>query len=661
MILLNGHTLTPKMIFTPESEPMSLVENGVSTASMALGPDAPEVKIDDWMLDTEEPGAGIVWRVKGLETAFESQTRTVQLEHVIATLKDELLFGEITTRALAGSKASTVDAATALRYVLGRQSIWALGDFEFSRSLPYSFNNQTIYAALETICSTLDGWRWEYDLTSLPFRLHVRRQRSDVGSEMRSDRNLLTLKRTVDRSNMYTRFYPVGARNIHISGDYVSRNEQLYGVVSKTETDQSITNRDMLRSWAEDRLSHHCEPQVTVTISGLELSAATGESLDRIRLGYMCRVPLPEYNTTILERVTRLNWGDKLREPEKVTVTLANQLNDVANIIKQLSSSGSRNSGGGAKTQEEDHAWIVDTADHVGLVAEAIIGRDGETVDWSRVSEIIVDGEGIHQRVTRTEGELVVAETRINMTEQAITLEATRATVAEGKLSASIKVEADRITSEVSRATTVEGTLSSRITQTADSISAEVTRATTAEGTLSGRITVAADAISAEVTRATTAEGTLSGRITVNADAISAEVIRATGAEGTMSGNITVNSDKIALVVSESSGGYVVNSASIVAGINGQTGSYVKISADTINLSGYVTASQLNATNATIDNLTSGTTTAQWLKANSMAANSFTVNAGGSFTFRSYAVAWKLASFKNGDGGTTEFYYLGRA
>ena len=587
MILLNGHTLKPKMIFTPESMPLTLMENNISTASMTLGPDAPDLKIDDWLLDKDEPGAGIVWRVKGMDTAYDQRTRTVQLEHVIATLRDELLFGEITTRAI--SRGSTASAEAALRYVLGRQSIWVLGDFEFTRSLPYSFNNSTIYAAVETICSTLDGWRWEYDLTALPFKLHIRKKRSDVGSEMRSDRNLLTLKRTVDRSSMYTRFYPVGARNMHIQGDYVSKNENLYGVVSKTETDQSITNRDMLRSWAEDRLNRHCEPQVTVTISALELSAATGEALDRIRLGYICRVPLPEYGTTILERVTRLNWADKIREPERVTVTLANQLLDVANIIRQISSSGSRNSGGGAKTQEEDHAWIVDTADHVGLVAEAIIGRDGETVDWSRVSSIIVDGEGIHQQVTKAQDDIIVANTRIDMNEQAIKLEATRASTAESSLSSRITVEAGRITSEVTNRINADNSLSSRITQTADAISLEVTNRTNADNALSSRI--------------------------------------------------TVNDNKIALVVTESSGSYYVNSASIVLGINSQTGSYVKIKADTINLTGYVTATQLNATDAKIDNLMAGNTTAEWIKANQ--GNIPKLSVGNDLTFKSHGVYWQ--------------------
>ena len=565
MILLNGHTLTPRLIFAPEGMPLNLTENAVSTASMTLGPDAPEVKVDDWLLDNVEPGKGIVWRVKGVDTAYETQTRTVQLEHVLATLRDELLFGEITTKAIAGSNTGKVSAERALRYVLSRQSIWMLGDFEFDRKLPYSFNNQTIFQALETICGTLDGWRWEYDLTALPFRLHVRKQRNEIGSELRMGRNLLTLKRTVDRSSMYTRFYPVGARNMHIDGDYVSKNESVYGVVSKTETDQSITKKELLRAWAQDRLERHCEPNVTVTISALELAEATGEALDRFTLGYPCQVPLPEYGTTILERVTKLAWSDKLREPERVTVTLANQLNDVTNIIKQLSSSGGRNAGGGAKTQEEDHAWIVDTADHVGLVAEAIIGKDGETVDWSRVSSIIVDGEGIHQRVTKAQDDLVIQESRIDVTEKAIKLEVEDRTSADGALSSRINVEAGRITSEVTRATSAENTLSSSITQTATAINAEVTRAQTAENTLSGRI--------------------------------------------------TVNSNKVALVVTEKNGQYVVDSASIVAGINAQTGSYVKIKAKTIDLDGYVTASELNATDAKIDNLLNGTTTATTIRA----------------------------------------------
>ena len=63
-----------------------------------------------------------------------------------------------------------------------------------------------------------------------------------------------------------------------------------------------------------------------------------------------------------------------------------------------------------------------------------------------------------------------------------------------------------------------------------------------------------------------------------------------------------------------------MNAASIVVGINDQKGSYIKLKADKIDLQGYVTASQLNATNAKINNLTSGATTASSLKTNLLSA-----------------------------------------
>lgn len=251
----------------------------------------------------------------------------------------------------------------------------------------------------------------------------------------------------------------------------------------------------------------------------------------------------------------------------------------------------------------------------------------------------------IELEATERKAEGAVLSSRLTVAANAITAEVNRATREEGFLSGRLTVEADRITAEVTRAQAEEGKLAGRLTVTESAITAEVTRASDAESTLSGRITVNADAITQEVSRATSAEGTLSGRITTTADNITAEVTRAQNAENGLSGRISVNSDKVALVVSETSGGYEVNSASIVAGINDQTGSYVKISATTIDLSGYVTASELYATDAKIDNLTSGATTANSLRTNLLSA-------GTGFTYQGHSVSFKTVTV----GGTT--YHL---
>lgn len=79
--------------------------------------------------------------------------------------------------------------------------------------------------------------------------------------------------------------------------------------------------------------------------------------------------------------------------------------------------------------------------------------------------------------------------------------------------------------------------------------------------------------------------------------------------------------------------GYI-KAAQIVASINDQGSTAVRISADRIDLDGYVTASELEATNATISNLISGAATANTLK-------TILLSASTGFNYQGDAVAWK--------------------
>ena len=444
MILLDGHSLRIRDRFQPESMALILAEKN-SSATIILGPEAPEITVKDWVKDETEPGKGIVWRVKTVSESVETRTRTITLEHVIQTLKDRVMFGETTPGTITGRKTDTVcTARQAAAYALSWQSDWKLGETAVNPSNPYTFNGDTVMAALETITSSLDSVQWEYDLSRYPFTLHIRKQPTGFQSEMRMSRNITSLRRQIDRSRMYTRIYPIGQNNLHIDGDYLSKNEGIWGTVCKVETDNSQDTKEKLRAWAQERLNRHCEPLVTITISGLDLSRSTGEPLDQVVTMRNCRVPLPDIGTTITARVQKTSWADKIREPERFTVTMANEAEDVASIINSLQKSGGKSGRAGAKKDEEDHAWFVDTADHVGMVAEAVAGP-GADKDWSRVASIFVDGTGIHQRVVRTEGEIVTAQTAIEANEYAIELEAKRATDKETQLEGRIIVEAGKV------------------------------------------------------------------------------------------------------------------------------------------------------------------------------------------------------------------------
>ena len=422
MVLLNGHSLTSAGKLDPESLSLTLEERKGS-ATITLGKQNMTVSFNAWLKDNTEPGNGIVWRVKTSEDSYQTETRSITLEHLIQCLRDTVIFGSAKAEDMGGG--STIGARAAINWALAKQSDWVLGSFDYdSVSNPYDFSGRTVYEAIETVSSTLaDAW-WSYDFSVYPFRLNITAKPSTVAAEMRGNRNMTSVRKTVDRSGMYTRIYPIGKDDLHLSEVYLSKNVASYGLVAHIETDETMDTEEKLRAWANERLNRHAEPRVTVTVSGLELSESTGEPLDKLTLGKMCQVPMPEFSTTITERIVKLQWRDKISDPETVTVTLANTMDDVASILNREASStstGGRRGAVGAKQNAEDHAWFVDTTDHVAMVAEAVAG-EGAAEDWSRVAQVLVDGQGVHQRVTKAEGDIVTNTASIEMVENQVAI-----------------------------------------------------------------------------------------------------------------------------------------------------------------------------------------------------------------------------------------------
>lgn len=471
MILLQGHSISPLKKIPLEEMSLQLKERD-STATIVPA-DMDGITVNSWMVDDTEPGRGIVWRVKSISQAYATRTPTVQLEHAINTLKDRIMFGEHKPKDITGnSKATTATAEQTIRYILSNQSDWVLWRFDYAgTSNPYQFDGDTLFDALETVTSSLKNAWWTYDMTVYPFRLNIIRKDNTAYSELRPGRNLKTITKTIDKSGMYTRFYPIGKDDLHLSDYAVDRNTEYYGVISKVDTDASIDTEAELRRWANERLDDHAEPTVTIDVEGLDLADATGEELDRMWLGYCCRIPLAEFGTTINERIVGLTFPDKLRQPEVVKVTLSNNRADLTKIIADSMKSSGKSKRTSTKQDKEDHAWFEDTNDHVAMCAIGIIGVDAQgNPNWTRLSRLEVNENGIYGEVKSVQGDLVIAETRIDMNENAINLEAKRAKTAEGDLSGRLTVQADKIEAEVTRAKTAEGTLSGRITVEAGKI-----------------------------------------------------------------------------------------------------------------------------------------------------------------------------------------------
>lgn len=421
MILLSGRSLTPARKVPVESMSLQLKERD-STATVTPA-DMTGIQVNSWLKDETDPGAGIVWRVKSIQQAYATQTPTVQLEHAVSTLKDAVLFGEHKAAQITGNaKATTCTAKQAVQYILRQQGDWALGSFDYANvSNPYKFDGDDLFSALETVSSSLEECWWSYDFSTYPFRLNITRKATGVGSEMRASRNLKTITRTIDKSGMFTRFYPIGANDLHIDGDYVQKNVNLYGVVSKVETDQSIDTKDELLRWANERVNSHAEPTVTIDVEGFDLAKDTGESLDSMKLGRLCRIPLPEYGTEIQERIITLTYSDKVHQPEVFKATLANNKTDITKIVADALKKGGRGGRAAARREKQDLAWFEDTNDHVSMCAIGIIGVNAKgEPDWIRMTEVTADGTGLHSTVQSVQKEQVIQQTRLDQDERSI-------------------------------------------------------------------------------------------------------------------------------------------------------------------------------------------------------------------------------------------------
>lgn len=340
--------VTVRNRFRAEKFAMTLEERN-STATITVGPDAPEIIIGDILRDDDEPGKGIYWRVSRTETDYKTNTRTISCNHVISMLKEKILFGEQTTATICGRKgATTCTAKEAMRYVMSFQRDFELGNFPTGYegvSNAYSFNGDDLFSAMETISGTLEDCWWEYDLTKYPFKLHIRdRRQAKTETELRLTRNIQNAKLSVDRSQLCTRLFPIGKNDLQLDEKYVSRNENLYGMVCKTETNAEKETKSALKAWAKNQLKFYAEPAVTVTITATDLSRQTGEPMDHIMLGAVCQMPLPGYGTTIRERINRMSWSDKIRDPNSVQVTLANTRTTATSIVASAIKSSSKSS-----------------------------------------------------------------------------------------------------------------------------------------------------------------------------------------------------------------------------------------------------------------------------------------------------------------------------
>lgn len=308
---------------------LSLEQNmhPLSTATLMLPAQQYAVAAGQYIeLYTRQGSAGI-FRAQQVEQETGGVLR-VALEHGIVSMADDII-----PQKTEETQSPVLDV---LALIMQHQSMWQLGRVEIPETemVTWSCDYSNVLESLLSVLEQYPDHMLTYDQTTRPWTLNIIAVSDDNPSECRLSRNLTSLTVETDRSEMCTRLYipMAGGDPIVLDAD----TQDAWGVISRSMTGDDGLTEDELRAEGQRYLDEHKHPRTTVTIDAIDLSAATGESLDRFHLGRMCRVCLPDSAQVINHRVTKITHPDVYGDPDHVQLTLADKAESTADVLAGL-------------------------------------------------------------------------------------------------------------------------------------------------------------------------------------------------------------------------------------------------------------------------------------------------------------------------------------
>lgn len=355
--------------------------HALSYASMTLPP-GEEIAFHDWVEVFTLSGSAGIYRANKLDTDTATGCQTVKLEHGICALADAI--ANVESEDLTGTVSQVLTRILSYQTVqAGGADLWAVGTVEpTDNNVTITLNYNSSMSLLTSLLDQLNECWPEYNQTQLPWTVSVRQKGSTPTAEGRIGRNVESAKISYDDRDMANYIYCP-----KVTGGYMSDATSIatygrregYCKVDDGATPQQAA--DICTRY----LAKRKDPAVSVSVSMADLSAVTGESLDRIRCGKLYRLALPKYGVTVDETVAAISWGDLVRKPAEAKVSLANHAADLVLNIKKLGKGG----GGGKQQNEIDKAVkrfttsITQTDEYIRLIATETDVQTAQTLGQS--------------------------------------------------------------------------------------------------------------------------------------------------------------------------------------------------------------------------------------------------------------------------------------
>lgn len=327
----------------------NLVHNDLWTASFTLPSGDPKnslcqahnlVHLPDGARDTG------LYRIIGMPSGEETAAggvKTYSLEHVMATLLDDVLFGY---HEIGGPGVTT---AQVIQYILDRQETerWVLGTCEYSDQYAYKFENTSLLSALLSLGNVLtDEYTWVFDTSTTPWTVSLKHADATPGCGIHYLRNMVGVEKEMDASTLVTRLYMLGygegvnqltIRDINGGVPYIDADtKSVWGVKSSVYADTRIEDAATLKARGVALLNRLKNPYISYTASAVDLTRLTGQEWDKHMPGKLVRVLDGEHGIDFDARIVSIAKGDVRGRPGEIEITIANAPRDAAESINTL-------------------------------------------------------------------------------------------------------------------------------------------------------------------------------------------------------------------------------------------------------------------------------------------------------------------------------------
>ncbi|MEG2469306.1 MAG: phage tail spike protein, partial [Comamonas sp.] len=284
----------------------------------------------------------IVAMPSGEETAAGG-VRTYNLEHVMATLLDDVLFGYHEVGGV------SVGTAQVMQYILAKQSVqrWALGECDFTDQYTYKFENASLLSALLSLGGVIsEEYTWIFDTSATPWRVSLKRADATAGCGIHYMRSMVGVEKSMDAATKVTRLYLLGygegvnqltIKDVnggvpYLDADNIDPSHPKCSVFADTRIEDANT----LKARGLAVLNLLKTPYVSYTATAIDWGRVTGQSWDSYMPGKLVHVMDGEHGIDFNARIKCISKADVGGRPGEIVIEVANQPRDVTDSINTL-------------------------------------------------------------------------------------------------------------------------------------------------------------------------------------------------------------------------------------------------------------------------------------------------------------------------------------